>query len=185
MFKKDDKAPETAASTGGYGGQGDGTSGGAARPAARSGSGEHSVISAGLRVIGNLESDEDVEVRGVVEGDITSRSLTVSAGASVKGAITADSVNISGSVNGEVTADRVTISKTGDMTGDVTYKTLAIDEGAVFDGNCHRAESGRKDVKNVSNLKPVQSGVSEGDAPVPEAAAASGGAKTGKAASAS
>lgn len=182
MFRKDDKAPETAGSAGGYG------TTDPVRPAARSGSGEHSVISAGLRVLGNLESDEDVEVRGVVEGDITSRSLTVSAGAKVTGAITADTVNISGTVNGEVIADRVTISKTGDMTGDVTYKTLAIDEGAAFDGQCQRVESGRKDVKNVSNLKPIQSAdaAKETATPAtPEPAAAAGTGKGNKTAAAS
>lgn len=183
MFRKDDKAPETAGSASGYGSA---TPAETTRPSARTGTGEHSVISAGLRVIGNLESDEDVEVRGVVEGDISSRSLTVSAGAKVKGSITADSVNIAGTVDGEVTADRVSISKTGDMTGDVTYKTLAIDEGAAFDGNCHRVESGRKEAKNVSNLKPVQSAAdTTANVATPEPAAAAGGAKNGKAATAS
>ena len=181
MFKKDDKAPESA----GYGSQGSGTTGEPARSGAPSGSGEHSVISAGLRVIGNLESDEDVEVRGVVEGDITSRTLTVSAGATVKGAITADSVNISGSVNGEVSADRVMISKTGDMTGDVTYKTLAIAEGAAFDGKCRRVESGRKEAQNVSNLKPVQSAAEAKPDAAPVEPAAAAGAKSSKAATAS
>ena len=179
MFKKDDKAPETAGAADTYGNQ---SSAAPTRPSGPSGTGEHSVISAGLRVIGNLESDEDVEVRGTVEGDITSRSLTVSAGATVKGAITADSVNIAGTVDGEVTADRVTISKTGDMTGDVTYKTLAIDEGAAFDGQCRRVESGRKDTQNVSNLKPVQSATEAKDDAPPAAAPA---AKSSKAASAS
>ncbi len=182
MFKKDEKAPSKEGSADAYN-QTSGTQA-APRPAASQGSGEHSVISAGLRVIGNLESDEDVEVRGTVEGDITSRSLTVSAGATVKGAITADSVNIAGTVDGEVTADRVMISKTGDMTGDITYKTLAIDEGAAFDGQCRRVESGRKDAQNVSNLKPVQSTAdTKGDAPPPPAAASAG--KSSKAASAS
>lgn len=179
MFRKDDKEPETAGSASGYGNSE------TARPGTRSGSGEHSVISAGLRVIGNLESDEDVEVRGVVEGDITSRSLTVSAGAKVTGAITADTVNISGTVNGEVIADRVTISKTGDMTGDVTYKTLAIDEGAAFDGQCQRTDSGRKDAKNVSNLKPVQSAEAAKESATPEPGVAAGAAKGNKTAAAS
>lgn len=183
MFRKDEKAPETAGSAGSYGSA---TPTDAARPSARTGSGEHSVISAGLRVIGNLESDEDVEVRGVVEGDITSRSLTVSAGAKVTGGITADTVNISGTVNGEVVAERVTISKTGDMTGDVTYKTLAIDEGAAFDGQCRRVESGRPEVKNVSNLKPVQATADKNpDQVKPEPAAAAGGGKASKTATAS
>lgn len=184
MFRKDEKAPGAAGSTDAYGDQAGGMESAPKRPAAQSGSGEHSVISAGLRVIGNLESDEDVEVRGTVEGDITSRSLTVSAGATVRGAITADSVNIAGTVNGEVTADRVLLTKTGDMTGDITYKTLAIDEGAAFDGQCRRVESGRKDSKNVSNLKPVQSAAEVADDAPPPPAAASGG-KSSKAASAS
>ncbi|NNG04398.1 MAG: polymer-forming cytoskeletal protein [Inquilinus sp.] len=183
MFKKDDKAPGAGSTTGGFGGS-DNAQSETHRPAARGGSGEHSVISAGLRVIGNLESDEDVEVRGIVEGDISSRTLTVSEGARVEGAIAADRVTVAGTVNGKISADRVAISKSGSMIGDLTYKSLSIEEGASFDGQCRRSDAGRREPEKVSNLKPVQTEAAQ-VAPKDEPTAAAAGAKGGKSAAAS
>ena len=174
MFRKEDKQPTSPGATGEVGSHEPAATApvAAPRPGPASG-GEHSVISAGLRVIGNLESDEDVEVRGTVEGDISSRSLTVSAGARVDGAITAEAVIISGRVSGQVKASSVKISSTGEMTGDITYKTLSIDEGAALDGNCRRDVPEKQGAGKVSNLKPVQSAAAaEAE---PEADSAKGG----------
>src|SRR3546814_3473099 len=46
-----------------------------------------SIISADLRITGNLKSDGDIQVDGHVEGDIDSATLTVGEGAHVKGHI--------------------------------------------------------------------------------------------------
>ncbi len=174
MFRKEDKQPTSPGATGEVGSHEPAATApvAAPRPGTASG-GEHSVISAGLRVIGNLESDEDVEVRGTVEGDISSRSLTVSAGARVDGAITAEAVIISGRVSGQVKASSVKISSTGEMTGDITYKTLSIDEGAALDGHCRRDVPEKQVKGKVSNLKPVQSAVAA--KAEPEADSAKGG----------
>ena len=107
----------------------------------RSNSGKPSVINADLRVIGDLESAGDIQVDGVVEGDIRSRTVTVSPGANIKGSIQADTINISGTVNGQVEAPTINISKTAHMTGDVIHQILSIEAGANFGGNCRRLES--------------------------------------------
>lgn len=118
--------------------------------------GMESVISAGLRIVGNLESDGDVVIAGTVEGDISSRGLTVSEGATVKGAINAEMVTILGVVEGEIKARSVGIAKTGEMTGDIEYATLAIEDGAVLEGTCRRIKAGA-DAK-ISKLKAVEGG---------------------------
>lgn len=123
---------------------------------------EESVISPGLKVVGNLESEGDIVISGIVEGDITSRGLTISQGATVKGSIKADVVTVLGNVQGEVTARSVGIAKTGEMTGDVIYGSLAIEDGAVIEGNCRRAKEGG-DAK-VSKLKAVEGGAGKAPA---------------------
>src|SRR3546814_11413014 len=50
-----------------------------------------SIISADLRITGNLKSDGDIQVDGHVEGDIDSATLTVGEGAHVKGHISCES----------------------------------------------------------------------------------------------
>jgi cytoskeletal protein CcmA (bactofilin family) len=132
-----------------------------AQPAAapgRAGAGassEPSIISAGLKVIGNMESEGDIVVTGTVEGDIKSRGLTVSEGARVEGSIEADTVHILGTVNGKVGARALRIATSGEMTGDVQYQTLAVEEGALLDGQCRRTKPGQAEAK-VSKLKPVE-----------------------------
>ena len=129
----------------------------APQPAQRSSSGTPSVINADLRVIGDLESAGDIQVDGVVEGDIRSRTVTVSPGANIKGSIQADTINISGTVNGQVEAPTINISKTAHMTGDVIHQILSIEAGANFGGNCRRLES-------VKAARAVQSASQKGAA---------------------
>jgi len=99
---------------------------------------EESVISAHLRVVGNLESEDDIQIRGRVDGDIRCRTLTVAENATVDGAIEAETVQINGSIKGQIAAEKVRIAATGRMEGDIAYQTLAMEEGAVVEGQVHR-----------------------------------------------
>ncbi|MFQ5958582.1 MAG: polymer-forming cytoskeletal protein [Alphaproteobacteria bacterium] len=110
-------------------------------PAAAKSSGEPSVISADLKLIGNVQSAGDVQVDGTIEGDINSRSLTVGEGARIDGSITADRVRICGAVSGQVQAAAVSIARSARVDGDVTYQTLAVEEGAMLEGQCRRKDS--------------------------------------------
>jgi len=123
-------------------------------------SGETSVISADLKIIGDLVCGGDVQIKGVVEGDVKSRTVTISEGARVSGAITADSVHIAGAIKGQVEAPTVTVAKTAKVDGDITHQTLSIEAGAQMEGNCRRlgakkpAESA---AASIASLKPAVS----------------------------
>src|SRR5512145_3009840 len=54
-----------------------------------------SVISAELKVVGNLICSGDVQIDGAVEGDVESRTVTIGEGAKVKGGTSAETVIIS------------------------------------------------------------------------------------------
>jgi len=95
-----------------------------------------SVISAELKVVGNLICSGDVQIDGAVEGDVESRTVTIGEGAKVKGGTSAETVIISGEINGAVRGTTVRIARSARVTGDVTYKSLSIEEGAVLNGNC-------------------------------------------------
>ncbi len=137
--------------------------------AATSAQAEASLISTGLKVVGNVESEGDVVIAGTVEGDIAGHGLTVRPGARVMGAINVETVHILGVVEGKVTARSVRIAESGEMIGDVFYEKLAIEEGAMLDGQCRRSKAGGS---TVSKLKTVEGGgAKKAEAP------ASGGAK--------
>jgi cytoskeletal protein CcmA (bactofilin family) len=99
-----------------------------------------SIISASLRIVGNLVSDGDIQVDGPVDGDVHSRSLTVSQGAAVNGGISAESVRIDGAVNGHITASNVMLGPTARVLGDIIHAQLVIEAGAFLEGHCRRME---------------------------------------------
>ena len=105
---------------------------------------ESSIISAGLKIVGNLQSEADVMISGTVEGDINSRSLTVSEGATVVGTIESTSVEVRGRVDGQVNASSVKVARGGHVNGDILYETLSIDDGAVVEGQLRRNQGGTK-----------------------------------------
>jgi cytoskeletal protein CcmA (bactofilin family) len=100
-----------------------------------------SIISASLRIVGNLVSDGDIQVDGTVDGDVHSRSLTVSQGAAVNGGISAESVRIDGAVNGHIKASNVILGPTARVLGDVIHAQLVIEAGAFLEGHCRRMET--------------------------------------------
>jgi cytoskeletal protein CcmA (bactofilin family) len=93
-----------------------------------------SLISADLLVTGNLVSPGDLQIDGAVEGDIHCQSLTIGASATVTGNITAVDVLIRGTHNGNIEARSVTLGKSAKVMGNITHETIAIEAGAVLDG---------------------------------------------------
>lgn len=109
------------------------------RPTAKSGI--PSIISADLRITGDLVCSGDVQIDGWVEGDIQSRNITIGEGATVQGGLQAESVRICGLVNGEIRADMVVLEKTARVNGDILHKSLAIEQGAFLEGMCRRTDT--------------------------------------------
>lgn len=95
-----------------------------------------SIISASLRIVGNLVSAGDVQVDGIVDGDVKSRVLTISHGAAVNGSIEADNVYIQGEVHGQITAENVVLGASARVVGDVVHRDLVIESGAFLEGHC-------------------------------------------------
>jgi len=126
-------------------------------------SGETSVISADLKVIGDLVSGGDIQIKGIVEGNVKSRSVTIGESAQVKGAVSADTVHISGAIKGQVEAPTVTVAKTAKVNGDITHQSLSIEAGARMEGNCRRLEAKKpaETTASIASLKPASSAPSE------------------------
>lgn len=100
-----------------------------------------SIISADLRINGDLICSGDVQVDGWVEGDIQSRNIVIGEGATVQGGLQAETVRVCGVVNGQIKADSVVLEKTARVTGDVLHKSLAMEQGASLEGMCKRLDA--------------------------------------------
>lgn len=103
-----------------------------------------SIISADMKVVGNLQSGGDIQIEGSVEGDIKSRTVTIGEKANINGSVNADMANILGRISGKINASSVRIAKSANIQGDINYLTLSIEEGAVIDGHLKRKEKGDK-----------------------------------------
>ncbi len=103
-----------------------------------------SIISASLKIVGNLISEGDVQVDGIIEGDVKTRTLTVSENAVVKGQVQAKTVRVRGSVTGQINAHTVELGSTGKVVGDIVHAILTIEAGASLEGNCRRMEAEKK-----------------------------------------
>lgn len=117
-----------------------------------------SIISADLKIIGNLQSSGDIQVDGQVEGDVLSRTLTVGEGAIVKGSVRGETVRICGEVHGEVSASSVIIAKTARVSGDVVHQSLAIEAGAYLEGSIKRMEANRSPAVPISGAQVMKPG---------------------------
>ncbi len=137
-----------------------------------------SIISADLKVIGDLTCSGDIQIDGTIEGDVKSKTVTVGEGAQINGSIAADTVNIRGSVSGETRATTVIVSKSARVEGDIVHEQLSIESGAYLDGYCRRMDTAKK-ATGASNNDKVASITPRPDTP-PKAAAAGGAAAESK-----
>ncbi len=125
-------------------------------PAPSGGSQIVSVISKGLTVTGNLESEGAIQVDGQIEGDVRGQTVTIGEGAVIKGAVYGDNVKVAGSVEGKVEAQTVSVTRAGHLEGDIIHERLEIESGAHIDGHCQPTYN-----KTSSKVTPIKAAATE------------------------
>ncbi len=112
------------------------------RPAAplRGGTGAPSLIGSDLLITGNLYSKGEVQVDGEVQGDIHSTHVIVGENARVTGGVVGEEVVVRGHVAGSVRGKRVLLQTSSHVEGDIYHQTLAIEQGAFFEGKSRRTD---------------------------------------------
>jgi cytoskeletal protein CcmA (bactofilin family) len=107
-----------------------------------------------LYLRGELSSNEDLYLDGMVEGrvQLNDRKLTIATTAKVAADIFAGEVVVCGTVKGDVHAKkRIEIKKEGSVTGDLTTPEILIEDGAYFKGTIEIELSADQEAnKNVS-----------------------------------
>ncbi|MGE5266240.1 MAG: bactofilin family protein [Deltaproteobacteria bacterium] len=102
--------------------------------------GTPSVIGPELQITGNLVSRGEVQIDGEINGDVHGSHVVVGERATVTGGIVADEVVVRGHVMGSVRGKRVLLQSTCRVEGDVYHLTLAIEQGAYFEGKSRRTD---------------------------------------------
>jgi len=99
------------------------------------------IISADLTVTGNLTSEGEVQIDGVIDGDVKSARLSIGQQGKIVGSVRAERALVRGRVDGQIRAQEVTLTRTAQVKGDIYHDTLSIEPGAQLDGHCRRLNS--------------------------------------------
>lgn len=93
-----------------------------------------SVIGPDVTIRGDIEASVDLHVDGRVIGDIACASLVQGDGSRIEGEVKAETARFSGEVDGSIEVKNLVVLKSAKITGDVSYETLTIEQGAQVDG---------------------------------------------------
>lgn len=99
-----------------------------------------SVIGPDLTISGNLISKGEVQIDGEVQGDIHATYVVVGERARITGGIIAEEVVVRGHVMGSIRGKRVMLQSSSHVEGDVYHQSLAIEQGAFFEGKSRRSD---------------------------------------------
>ena len=105
-------------------------------------SGNNTVVGPSILISGRLTGDEDLTVRGRVEGEITlSHTLIVEPSGVVKANVAVRNAIVSGVVVGNINAtESVELTREGRMVGDIRAPRVIIVDGASFRGRVDMGE---------------------------------------------
>ncbi len=106
-----------------------------------------SVIGTDLNVIGNLQSKGEIQIEGQVQGDLLASRIVIGPNAKITGGLVADDIVVHGTVQGSIRGLRVTLQSNSRVEGDVFHQSLAIEQGAYFEGKSRRSENPKETQK--------------------------------------
>jgi len=131
MFKRNDQDDSRAEPTVG--------AESAARPAPMpSAGGGGATIGPSIRIRGDLAGEEDVVVRGHVEGTISlpANLLTVGKEGQISATVTARMIDVEGRVEGDLNGqEQVVLRRSGNVRGNIVSPRVTIEDGCHFKGS--------------------------------------------------
>ena len=103
-----------------------------------------SLVGETLQLEGDLRSSGNVDVSGLINGNVFVSEMKINETGSIRGSLEATTVEINGHVEGKISADTVIVGSTAVIKGDIFFKnTLKTEEGADIDGYIKRVNNGK------------------------------------------
>lgn len=106
-----------------------------------------SIIGEDLTIQGNVNSKGEIQVDGDIQGDINCGSLLLGDKSHVSGNVVAEDVVVRGRVVGSIRGLRVTLQAQSHVEGDIFHQSLAIEQGAYFEGKSRRSDDPLAELK--------------------------------------
>ncbi len=112
-----------------------------------------SIISPGMRVTGNLLSEGELQVEGVIDCDIKCHTVSVGADSAVTGVIECDDARVLGTVTGEIKARSVFVAASARVSGNIVHETISVEPGAYIEGQLKRLDVADPKIAVVGEAK--------------------------------
>jgi cytoskeletal protein CcmA (bactofilin family) len=106
-----------------------------------------SIIGEDLTIKGNVTSKGEIQLDGEIEGDISCSSLLLGDKSKVTGGVAAEDVVVRGHIVGSIRGLRITLQAQSHVEGEIVHQSLAIEQGAYFEGESRRSEDPLAEIK--------------------------------------
>ena len=113
-----------------------------------------SIISEGSEFKGNVKTSAEIQIDGVLNGNVKAKQIVVGINGNVRGNLTASFSRILGKVEGEIRAETFEIVKTATVKGNVFKKTISIESGSKITGNINELENGTAKILKLQRKSP-------------------------------
>ncbi|MCI4665302.1 MAG: polymer-forming cytoskeletal protein [Neomegalonema sp.] len=100
--------------------------------------GKASVIQKDLVIKGAVLTDGDLEIHGIIEGDVYAKTVHIGQTSLLRGDIVAERAIIGGDAEGRITAREVKLTETSRCRAEIVHERIAIEGGAEFEGSAKR-----------------------------------------------
>ncbi len=118
-------------------------------------SGAPTVIRAGLHLDGNIRTSNDILLEGSVRGEVTANSITVAAGATLSGTVSAAVIVVDGTVEGVVRCIKLQVNTSGAVSGEIHHSVLVVEAGAAIEGTVFRTERHIEEIAPLTMAAPA------------------------------
>lgn len=101
------------------------------------------LISAGTEITGDIVSNGDIRIDGVMIGNMTTKGkVVIGESGKIKGEVNCRNSDVSGQIEGKiVVSELLSLKISAVVTGDIQTSKLAIEPGSKFTGNCNMTNS--------------------------------------------
>lgn len=119
-------------------------------------SGSTSIIGTSIVLHGDITGDEDLVVKGNVQGtlNLPNNNIQIGPEGEVKADLKAQKISVAGKVEGNlVGSERVVIEKSGQVVGNIVAPRVALEDGCKFKGSVemNMDSSSKPNVKDLSS----------------------------------
>ena len=97
-----------------------------------------SLLGREIKILGKISSTGALQLDGVLEGEIEASKLVIEKSAKVVGSVTSEDLVIKGRIIGPVFGKKVRFGASARVEGDTFHETIAIEDGAYYEGSIRR-----------------------------------------------